>query len=293
MNERSKMDKRQLWQSQNFLKNPEFVATLIDKTNINPFDTIVEIGPGKGIITRQLSKRAARVIAVEYDHELASRLKDELKNEHNIEIIKADFLRWNLPREQYKVFSNIPFNMTADIINKLLNRNNPPVATYIIMQDRAAERFMGSPVSKNSQMSILLQPFFEMGIVTRINRVYYYPVPNVNTVLAKFTRREKPLIEKGFSRLYRDFVVYGFNQWKPTILDSFSKIFTNKQMGIMNRKLKLEGEKPSELSLNQWLGMFDTFIKNVPDERKKLVWGSETKLKSQQARLQKQHRTRK
>jgi len=152
---------RELSHSQNFLKSSEFVRSLINKTTISDKDLIIEIGSGKGIITSELAKKADKVIGIEYDHQLAIDLKSKFSDNSRIEIIEIDFLKWELPKQSYKVFANIPFNMTADIVNKLSNSLIPPKAAYLIMQNKAAERFTGRPVSVNTQISILLQPFIE------------------------------------------------------------------------------------------------------------------------------------
>ena len=183
--------KRNLSHSQNFLKNPEFVKGLIDKTSIDANDLVVEIGSGKGIITKLLANKAGRVIGVEIDDKLFADLRKKFQEYPNVEITEADFLKWELPREPYKVFSNIPFNMTTDIVVKLLNAENPPTVTYLIIQDKAAERFIGCPVAKNTQMSILLKPYFEMALVARIDRRHFVPVPKVDAVLAMFKKRQK------------------------------------------------------------------------------------------------------
>lgn len=293
MSERRDMDDRQLWQSQNFLRSPEFVSSLIDKTSIDPADTVVEIGPGKGVITRQLAERAKKVIGVEYDSDLAQKLKLSLSSKTNIEIVEADFLRWDLPRYPYKVFANIPFNMTADMVNKLLVSSNPPESTYLIMQDSAAERFIGAPVGPNSQISILLQPFYDMGVVTRIDRRQFEPVPSVNAVLARFDRRNEPLVDPKLGQQYRDFVIYGYNQWQPTILDAFKKVFSGKQTNIISKRFGVAGLKPLELTVEQWVGLFDSFMEHVPEDKKVIVRGAENRLRSKQKGMKKQHRTRK
>ena len=187
--------KRKLSHPQNFLKNPEFVKGLIDKTNIGANDLVVEIGPGKGIITKLLANKASRVIGVEIDGKLFTDLRKQFQGHPNVEVIRADFLNWELPPEPYKVFSNIPFNMTTAIVTKLLRAGNPPTVAYLVMQDKAAERFIGDPLSKNTQMSILLKSHFEMAIVARIDRKQFVPVPQVSAVLAMFKKREAPLVE--------------------------------------------------------------------------------------------------
>jgi 23S rRNA (adenine-N6)-dimethyltransferase len=282
---------RQLSHSQNFLKDAGFVGSLIERTDLSPKDIVIEIGPGKGIITNQLANRVGKVIAVEYDFVLAKRLKDQNTNP-KIEVVYADFLTWNLPKEDYKVFANIPFNMTADIVNKLLTTQNSPTAAYLIMQDLAAARFMGAPVSANSQASILLQPFYDMRIVQKIDRRQFDPIPNINAVLAKFVKKDEQLIDPKLQQIYRDFVIYGYNQWKPSIHDSFKEVFSGKQINIIRNKFKLGNLKPSELEVGQWIGLFDSFTNFVPEEKKVLVKGFEKRLKNKHSNMQKEHRTR-
>lgn len=283
---------RKLSHSQNFLKSPDFVESLIEKTDINSDDLIIEIGPGKGIITRQLLKHASRVFAVELDDKLASDLRNVFNDNSKVSVIHADFLRWQLPKEPYKVFSNIPFNMTADIVKKLVEDKYSPEVAYLIMQDKAAERFMGEPLVKDSQTSILLKPWFEMEIIERINRREFIPVPNVDAVLFMFRKMAIPQIDLQFEQLFRDFVIHGYNQWKPTILESFGKVFSLKQRNILSRELGIESTKPSDLKIGHWLKLFDTFVKYVPQDKKELVMGAEQRLKKQQSKLQKLHRTR-
>jgi len=284
------MEARFIWQSQNFLKREEFVAGLLDKTNITRNDLVIEIGPGKGIITRQLAKRARRVMAVEIDKKLADNLRTIFQNFPNVEIVEADFLTWQLPKKAYKVFSNIPFNMTADIVNKLTEDKYPPEVAYLIMQDKAAFRFTGKP--KDSQASILLKPWFDVWILANINRNEFSPVPKINAVLTEFRKRDQPMVKVESSRLFRDFVVYGFNQWQPTILDSFNNVFSPKQKKLIAKELMIQNAKPSDLTLEQWPKLFERFETFVPSERKELVKGAEEKLEKQQQGLKKWHRTR-
>lgn len=286
------MEGRKLSHSQNFLKNPGFVRGLIEKANINEGDYVVEIGSGKGIITLELSKTAGRVIGVEIDSGLARNLRTRFSKANNVEIIEADFLTWELPKRPYKVFANIPFNMTADIVNRLLSSSNPPEVAYLIMQDKAAGRFMGPPFGSRSQISTSLQPFYDMDIVVKINRREFSPVPNINAVLARFQKKENPLVSFKQQQAYRDFVVYGYNQWKPTLTEALEGIFSRKQLSIMERSYHLRGLKPSEVDVEQWMGIFDTFMKYVPDNKKKLVIGAERRQKTKQAGMQKEYRTR-
>lgn len=286
------MADRELWQSQNFLRRPEFVKGLMDRTDISKDDTVIEIGPGRGIITKELAKRAGKIIAVEIDPRFVADLRTSFCDSPNIQIIQADFLKWNLPHEPYKVFSNIPFNMTADIVRKITEDRNPPLVAYLIIQDKAAFRFMGKPKAKDSQTSILLKPWFEVKIVANIDRREFSPVPKINVVLAEFRKREQPLIEPRSRQWLRDFVVYGYNQWQPSVLDAFKDVFSPKQRSILARETRIERAKPSDLTLELWLKLFETFSVCVPSDKKEVIKGAEERLKRQQKSLRKWHRTR-
>ncbi|HHX99669.1 TPA: 23S ribosomal RNA methyltransferase Erm [Candidatus Dojkabacteria bacterium] len=292
MTEVTRTENKNLWHSQNFLHDSQFVKSLIAITNIGQDDTVVEIGPGKGIITAELSKQANKIIAIELDSTLAEELRKKFIESKNIEIIETDFLKWPNPKFKYKVFSNIPFEYTSRIMDKLLLSPNSPEDTYLIMQDLAAKRYIGSPLGNNSQISSLLQPFYEMSILTNIDRKQYKPIPNVDTVLAQFHKREQPLVDKKLEQDYRDFVIYGYNQWKPTILQAYDKVLSYKQQTILEKNLHIKNKKPSELNIDEWISLFKTYMQYVSEEKKNLVRGSEKLLRSKQKNIEKRYKTR-
>lgn len=294
---RVRKDYRQipLQYSQNFLKSPLLVKKLVEQSSIDRTDIVYEIGPGKGIITQELAKKSTKVIAIEKDRGLWTRLREKFLNNPNIEIRLGDFLKERLPeKERYKVFSNIPFSITAEIIAKLTSAANPPKDTYLIIQEESARKFSGSPYGKERLYSLLLQPRFELRILHHFRRTDFYPVPKVNIVLLQIKKRNNPLVQGDKKQLYRDFIVYGFSQWKLNIKKALEKIFTYKQFSRLARDLKFEkSATPSDLSFQQWLGLFNYFVIGVEESKKELVYGSENLLKHQQSRLQKIHRTRK
>ncbi len=147
---------KKLEDSQNFLYNDKPVGQLIEISNIDKGDIVIEIGPGNGIITKQLAKRCGMVYAIEYDPYLYKKLKKMFCNIENVEIQQGDFLEFMLPEKQrYKVFSNIPYNITSAIISKLTSLHNPPEDAYLIVQGEAAKKYAGSPYNKESMQSLL------------------------------------------------------------------------------------------------------------------------------------------
>jgi len=289
----NKSDKKLIY-SQNFLKNKKLVEKIINQSNIGLQDVVYEIGPGKGIITEYLAKRCTKVIGIEKDEKLYKRLFQKFKDNGKIKIRYGDFLSYNLPRnEKYKIFSNIPFNLTADIIAKLTLAINPPEDIYLIIQDEAARKFAGLPYGKERQYSLLLKPWFELKILHHFEQTDFYPIPQVKIVLLQVKKRKNSLVKKEKNQIYRDFIIYGFNQWKLNLKDALKKIFTYEQLKRLSKDLGFNlSATPTDLNFEQWLGLFDYFIIGVEDNKKTLVYGSERILKHQQYRLQKVHRTR-
>lgn len=119
--------------SQNYMKNRDVIRYLVERAGIGKSDYVIEIGPGKGMITDVLSEYAGKVTAVEYDKKLFEQLKVGCHRE-NVEYIHENFLRYSLPeRGSYKVFSNIPFQITADILHKLAECPNLPTEIFLVV----------------------------------------------------------------------------------------------------------------------------------------------------------------
>lgn len=282
---------RELSHSQNFIRKSELVNDLLGITNINSEDLVIEIGPGKGIITRELVKRANHVISVERDPRFIADLSLH-NSQDNLQVVNSDFLEWQLPSGKYKVFSNIPFNYTADIINKLTSAANLPTDIYLIMQEAAAFRFAGQPYQDNSLASTLIGIDFTVEVLRKISRESFEPRPNVQIVFVHFAKHQTPRILSEERQLFRDFVVYGYTKWTPSVLESFKEVFTNRQRSIIAKSQKLIGVKPTELTIDQWIGLYKTFRQYVSEDKKDLVHGGEERLKQKQSKLEKSYRTR-
>ncbi len=264
---------RKIRLAQNFLRDPALVRRLVGISTIGPSDKVYEIGPGNGIITAELAGSAGRVIAIEKDPELACRLRERFRALENVEIVQKDFLAYSFHtrfgngatfsavREQgsqHKLFANIPYNITARVLRKVIDERANLSAVYLILQKEAAERFCGFP--RETLFSILVKPFFEFQILFRLRRTDFWPVPNVDSVLLSIRRRARPLLETRDVGPYRDFVHYGFGSWKPNLKLSFKNVFTYKQWKRLARGLQIPlNATPTELSFEQWLGLYYGF----------------------------------
>jgi 23S rRNA (adenine-N6)-dimethyltransferase len=249
---------KQISLAQNFLKNPELVRRLVKTSAIGPADTVYEIGPGRGIITAELARTAKRVIAVEKDAKLAKHLRERFQSGGNIEIIEKDFLRFSITEREYKIFANIPYNITASIVRKILYAPPAPSEAYLILQKEAAKKFSGCP--HETLFSILAKPFFEFRIISELKRTDFEPISNVDSVLLHIKRRARQLLQREDEALYYDFVSYGFNRWKHNLRLAFKHVFTYKQWKRLARDLHFPlNVTPTQLSFEQWLGLYQGF----------------------------------
>jgi len=284
-------DRKYTEYSQNRLRSRALISALLERSSITKGDLVYDIGAGCGIISEELAKRQARVIAIEQDNELFNRLKQKLGDNPLVTPRHRDFLAEPLPsRASYKVFANIPFVATAAIVRKLLFGQNPPDDCYLVMQREAAQKFAGTPTE--TLFSLLLEPWFEFRILHTFRRMDFFPVPTVEIVLLQAERRKQALIKAEYAHLYRDFVVYGLRQGKPTLKNALKRIFTHSQFIRLSRDLGFRpGSNPTDLSFQQWLGLFDFFCREVHDERRELITGAEERLRWQQSNRKKVHRT--
>ena len=275
--------------AQNFLKDSCLVASLLARCGIGDNDVVYEIGPGKGIITGQLALCCKQVVAIEKDRRLAALLHQQFANWPNVTIHEGDFLDYPLPRKPYKVFANIPFNITTAIVTKLTSAEHSPEDAYLVMQKEAADRFLGRP--HESLYSVLLKPWFEVEMVHRFRRRDFAPAPRVDVVMLRLRKRGPPLIKRVDRQCFRDFVVYGFTTWQPTLYHILKGIFTRQQLQRMRRELGVDLDAtPTSLPFEQWLHMFEYFKKVGSRQAIYTIMGSEQRLKQRQSGLQKLHR---
>lgn len=233
--------------SQNFLTDRRIIGRLLSRTDISDSDTVLEIGAGKGHITKALSKRAKTVVSYEIDGALYERLKPDVAE--NVRLIRGDFLKCALPKSPYKVFANIPFSRTSEIMRKL-TADRLPERIWLIMEKGAAKRFCGLP--RENINSLLLKPFFDVKISYYFDRSDFHPAPRTDVVMLELIGKpaDIPLNRK---RDFADFITrctrYGFYGSRAPL--------TKKQVSTALRLEGLPDIKPSgDVTYVQWLCLF-------------------------------------
>jgi 23S rRNA (adenine-N6)-dimethyltransferase len=256
--------------AQNFFKDRSLVASIVAASAITKEDIVYEIGPGEGIITRELAERAGKVVAIEKDAALAARLWSRFRDKENVEIHDGDFLRYKIKEKKYKVFSNIPFNITAEVVKRILFGENPPSEAYLVLQKEAAGKFVGSPAE--TEVSVLAKPWFEFRVLREFKRTDFEPVPSVDVVFLLIARRKQPLVSPANAQSYRKFVRFGFGAWKKDLKTAYKHVFTYEQWKRLSKNLSFPLKAtPTELKFEQWLGLFEYFLAGVIDSKKAMI----------------------
>ena len=237
--------------TQNFLRDPALVEKLIAKAGIRSGETVLEIGPGKGIITKALAKAVGvegQVIAVELDPSLAARLETEFASAPQVKIVAGDILafdRASLP-VGYKVFANVPFNITSALLEYLFDDHAGLTAAYLILQTETLFALGERGANLETFKSLLIKPFYTIEIEHRFQRSDFSPPPGVDTALFRFERRTVPLIDSGEYDLYKDFLAFvskdrvGEGVWQRVLSRQQIQTLIDQAGIVFGRGLKLQ-----------------------------------------------------
>ena len=183
---------------QNFLVDPGALQEIVSAAELSSDDTVVEIGPGLGVLTYELLRHAGRVIAIELDKRLAARLPGEFPWANNLTVVQGDVLRVNIGElvgeKAYKVVANLPYQITSAIIRHFLEVTPTPQVLVIMVQWEVAERIVAKPPN----MSVLahsVQYYAEPSIVARVPADSFVPAPKVDSAVLRLVRRPQPLVQ--------------------------------------------------------------------------------------------------
>lgn len=232
--------------SQHFLKSPRMVAELIGHSNIRKNDTVYDLGAGSGVISAVLSKRCKQVMAVEIEPEALKKLTTNLASAENVTILNDDILAVEIPRNPYKIFANIPFSISADVVRKYTETDYPPKSMYIICQKQFARKLVPGQDHFTSQLSAQIAPWFTVRVRKPLRKSDFTPPPAVDTVLLEIKPRDEPLFDKKKAAHYREFIELCFTRQK------YFASLTRESAGISAEK------RPSQLSVEQWLKLYAT-----------------------------------
>jgi len=254
---------------QNFLVDKGVVRKIIEAADLQPDDIVLEIGPGLGVLTRELAKKAKKVIAVEKDKNMVEILAETLKNFKNVEIIHGD-IRKKTPGvfsstpgvgTGYKVVANLPFYLTAPAIRKFLESVEVrPQQMVLVVQKEVAQRICAKPPDMNL-LAVSVQFYAEPKIISYISKKSFWPQPKVDSAIIKITpfkiRRSSEL-----RQLFFKIVRAGFSQPRKQLANNFSKMLKLDKEKVKEWLLKNDiqpSQRAETLTINDWLKLRRSF----------------------------------
>ena len=195
--------------SQNFIRSSQLIDRIIKKSSLPTNIPIVDIGAGKGMVTRALLPHFKKIVAIEPDRQLYELLKKEFEGRVNVQ--KGDMRFMKVPLyEKYSMIGNIPFAYTAEIVKKVLLGSSNVQHAVLFMQKDAANRFIGRPYEKESLQSLRIKWEWNSEVIHKCKREDFIPQPSVNVVVVEFSRKWQLSITE--SRIVDNFLAFMFGE---------------------------------------------------------------------------------
>lgn len=238
---------------QHFLVDREALEAVIEASGAGPNDTVLEVGPGLGVMTRPLTERAGKVVAVEADERLAQLLRHDAPE--NLEVVTSDILKFDfsgLPRG-YKVAANIPYYLTSKLVRLLLENENPPSAMALLIQKEVAARIAAAP-GDMSILAVSVQYYAEAEITRLVPPKSFWPAPEVDSAVIRIVRRPEPLFPADPARLFR-LVKAGFGEKRKQLKNSLSgglRLPAEEAAALLTSAGLSPTARAQELSLVDW-----------------------------------------
>jgi len=210
---------------QHFLIDPLVVSEIIEAVQPEPGKTILEIGPGEGILTLPLVNSGAEVVAVELDRRLAPNLESVFEDSPNFQVIEADILAVDPSQvglENFTLVGNLPYNITTPVMDWLLKHHHSIDRAVLMMQKEVGQRISSPPGKKaRSTISVLTSLFYDSRIVSDVPPESFRPVPRVDSVVVVFDRHGKSFDIDDFDR-FEKFVRFCFAGKRKNLLNNLN-----------------------------------------------------------------------
>lgn len=258
---------------QHFLVDPQAVQKIVDGAEVGPEDTVLEIGPGPGILTVHLAERAERVIAVELDDEMLEPLRQALGDKENVEIVHGDILEQEIPAlvgdGPYKVVANLPYYITSAILRYLLTSVNRPSCIVVTVQREVAERIVGTPQKRQrhkqslrmSLLAVSVQFYGQPRLLARIPAGSFRPIPAVDSAVLRVDTYDPLPWNVDDERLFFQVVRAGFAQSRKQLGNALQNglRFPSEQISHALDDAGIDRRRRAEtLSVEEWVVLSNT-----------------------------------
>lgn len=251
---------------QHWLHDEPTLAAICDAAGVQAGDTVLEVGPGLGTLTRQLLARGAKVTAVEFDETLAAQLPKNVLGDSPLDsdltVVRQDILRFDLTTlpAGYKVVANIPYYLTSNLIRVLTESTNPFSQAAILIQKEVAERVVAGP-GDMSILSVSAQYYCEVSLGANVPAKLFTPPPKVDSQVLVLKRRTQPLFPDVETKQFFRLVKAGFSQKRKTLVNSLSgglAISKDQARAMLGSANIPENTRAQALSLDDWHALYQS-----------------------------------
>lgn len=224
---------------QNFLTDVSVLEDIVESSDINNEDFVIEIGPGVGTLTKELLKKAKKVCAIELDSDLIPILKEEIGEEENFELINKDAMKVDFnevigEEKSVKLVANLPYYVTTPIISKILNEKYNFKSLIIMIQKEVAERINSKPNCKEyGALTLLVQYYCNTSIVRTVKPSSFIPEPKVDSTVIKLEKLPETRIKVEDEKLFFKVVRDAFNMRRKTLWNAL------KPLGLPSDDMKI------------------------------------------------------
>ena len=264
--------KKQKKLGQVFLKDKKVLKEIIKASEIQSKDQLLEIGPGKGVLTKPILETGAKVVAIEKDPQLVTFLKNRFKNKLNLKIIHADirdFLQntqCRILNTQYKAIGNIPYYLTSHLLRLLLENSKKPSLIVLMIQKEVAERIIAQPPKMNI-LAISVQFYAKTEIICYVPKTAFYPEPKINSAIIKITPvNTKENTNEVFKKTFFNIIKAGFKQPRKLLINNLRKNLKIGKDVLQKIFLQLNfplNTRAQNLSIKQWISNSSLLMKNI------------------------------
>lgn len=254
-----------------FLCDLNIMEKIVRIAGVRDTDTVVEIGSGIGVLTAMIARTARRVVAVEVDRLLVEVLQKELEDFQNVEIVHTDVLLFDFPsvcagpmpegrKDRIKVIGNVPYNLSSQIVLRLLDARDCLERVVLMLQREVAERLAAPPGTKDyGPLSVYVSLFTEPTLENKVPAGCFYPRPDVESRVIRLDVREKPLCRVDDMDFFRRLVRSAFSKRRKTLLNSLKSStlpVTADQISAALSVLGIDGVRRAEtLSVHEFAAL--------------------------------------
>lgn len=241
---------------QNFLTSIPARMAIVDAGEIVPNDEVLEIGPGKGFLTKALLETGASVTALEKDRDLIPLLTEHFSSYTNFHLIEGDALTYEPEQAGYKLIANIPYYITGAILERYLTHRNQPERMVVLVQKEVAERVCAKE-GKESILSLSIKAYGDPKLVYRVSKGSFNPIPKVDSAVLQI----KNISRQHFKNQYHEDIFFkavkgGFAHKRKYLLSNLKEVFLHENMEKVFETVGIPPKSRAEdLSLSSWLSL--------------------------------------